>query len=84
MFCPLLNTPLKICDKALANLYTMSEQVIADVRMVLDKMCKDPSLDDRAVLRDGVEGYKKHPKHPMNRYPPCGRGLRYIGYDSEG
>lgn len=69
MFCPLLNAPMKVCNTALANLYTVSEPVIAEVRMVLDRMCKDPDLEDREILKNGAEGYRRHYNHPMNRYP---------------
>lgn len=75
-----MNAPLKICDKALSALYTVSVEVIAEVRMFLEKMCKDPSLDDdddridrRATLHNGLPGYRKHQKHPMNRYPDAVR-----------
>lgn len=63
-----MNKPVSTCNRALSALYTVSVDVIADVRRVLTAMCSDPSLDDRAVLENGVEGYRRDPHHPMNRY----------------
>lgn len=37
--------------------------------MVLEGMCKDPSLDGRYIFRVGFEGYRRHPCHPMNHLP---------------
>lgn len=67
MFCPLTNSPVSICNRALSALYTVSVEVIADVRRALSGMCSDPSLDDRSV-ESAVEGYRRNPCHPMNRY----------------
>ena len=56
MFCPLLNSPLRYCDKSLANLYTISEGVISDVRMILERLCSDPKLDRKDFLNGGALG----------------------------
>lgn len=69
MFSPLSNSTVSTCNRALGALYTVTEAVIADVRMVLNAMCSDPSLNDRPFIADVVEGYRKHRRHPMNRYP---------------
>lgn len=31
-------------------------------------MCNDPSLEDRAIVRKGLDVYTKSPLHPANRY----------------
>lgn len=69
MFSPLSNSTVRTCNRALAALYTVSEGLIADVRMVLNAMCTDPSLQDGPFVAEGVEGYRKHKGHPINRYP---------------
>ena len=32
-------------------------------------MCNDPSIEHRAFIEGGGEGYRKHGGQPMNRYP---------------
>lgn len=73
MLCPLLNCTVRLCNKALSALFTVSESTIADVRRVLDMICKDPSLDSRALLKDKEKGYRYSGRHPMNRYSPAVR-----------
>lgn len=69
MFCPLSNSPTKVCDSALSALYTVSEGHISDVRTALESMCADPAIDHRAFIEGGVDGYRAQRIHPMNRYP---------------
>lgn len=69
MFSPLSMAPTKVCDSALSALYTVSKGHISDVRTALDTMCSNPSIEHRAFIEGGVEGYRKHGMHPMNRYP---------------
>lgn len=69
MFCALSNCPTKICDSALSALYTVSRRHISDVRTALQAMCEDSSVDHHAFIENGIEGYRKHNRHPMNLYP---------------
>lgn len=70
MHCPLTNTTVKICDKALSALFTVSVPVIGNIRYVLQSICDDPSLDRREVVAENAKGYKYAAGHPMNRYSP--------------
>lgn len=69
MFSPLANAPTKVCDSVLSALYTVSTGHTSDVRTALQAMCDDPTIEHRALIEGGVEGYRKHNRHPMNRYP---------------
>lgn len=66
---PFSNSPVQTCGTALSALYTVSKLHIADIRLTLQQMCADPSVDHRSFIAGGVEGYRKHALHPMNRYP---------------
>ena len=65
--CSLFST-IRYCDTALACLDTVSEGVIRDVQMVLQKICSDSSSESQVLLQNGVAGYTKHPLRPINRY----------------
>lgn len=69
MFSPLSNSATKVCHAALSALYTVSKGHISDVRAALEAMCSDPDIDHRDFIEGGVDGYRKHNRHPMNRYP---------------
>lgn len=43
--------------------------VVHDVRLVLESMCNDPSLENRALLQNVAPGYRMYEKHQMNRNP---------------
>lgn len=57
--------PIKICNNAMSEPYTVPVPLIGDVRRVLEAMCSDPSVQDRDILR---HVYTKSPLHPANRY----------------
>lgn len=69
MFCSLTNSSIRVCNRAISALYTVSESLVADVRLVLDTMCSDPSLQDRPAIINGSARYHYDRSHPINRYP---------------
>lgn len=69
MFCPITNTTIRTCNKALSALYTVSEVVIAEIRGQLDALCENPSENDRNLISKGTDVYRSHGAHPMNAYP---------------
>lgn len=68
MFCPLSNSTVELCNRALSALFTVSLGVIADIRGIFDQLCEDPSLEDRPLLENGTSSHYKNPMHPMNRF----------------
>lgn len=65
----MLNASVRICDKALSALYTVSVAVLSDMRIVPDTMYRDPSIEDCPVLQNGLAVSTKSRLHPGNRYP---------------
>lgn len=68
LFCPLSNSSLNVCNRALSALYTVSEARIADVRRAVGEMCENSNDDDTALLSDPSTMYNYQRNHPMNRY----------------
>ena len=68
LFCPLTNTSVRVCNAAIAQLYTVSEQLISSLRMIVHQLCEDPALWDMPIREHGMKRYRvRH--HPINRLP---------------
>ena len=68
MFCPLTNTSVMVCNRAISQLYTISEELVASIRLLVHQTCKDPSIVDLPLREHGLKRYRER-KHPLNRFP---------------
>ena len=68
IFCPLTNTSIRICNTAIAELYTISEPLVASVCLLVHQMCEDPSIEELPVREHGLKRYRER-YHPMNLLP---------------
>ena len=68
MFCLLLNTSVQQCTRSLSKLYTVSENKIGPIRIVLDRICSDPSLSDQSAREKWINLGYTYRSHPIRKY----------------
>ena len=68
MFCPLTNTSTRVCNRAIVEIFTVSEELVSCLRLVLQSMCEDSFADQMPSLEHYMKKYCEL-NHTMNSLP---------------